>query len=527
MASKPRLTRLNVLLLKDDVSIDDSLEPDRAVDLYAVDLGSGVEARLAVGSTTATTPSWVGYLRPYIQSPALDSLRNSSTAAVLLVEVAGRVFALTFGYGRFLLDLDRVEHDFGLKVIVNTVAPDQLKSIDARSYDELTLHTRRDVSSESSFAAFEVDVARDVIRSITGSPATEDLARRMTGADSLSLNTRVQLPGVPALCRELLKSYASEAYKERFEFIDHLRRVTDKGVIADLDADLVAAIQARDLDAMHLAPPETLDWIDVDGFRFSTQDAGEVAATDPAISTYLATIELETLALEDLKRNRVLAIGATRDAAIKTWTVYKCVVFETRADYALFVLTGGEWFKVSTSFFAEITEFANGIEGLDLDLPGAELGVKEDAYNKTAAETTGSLCLDRAFIVNSVPDRVELCDLLTDRRQLIHVKKRGASSTLSHLFAQGVNSAEWLIQDPAFRDEAREIIRAADPAYADLIPDGPIDPTQWEVAFVVITRSTRASPLTLPFFSLVTLRMAVRRLRALRFKVTARTVTEA
>jgi len=119
-----------------------------------------------------------------------------------------------------------------------------------------------------------------------------------------------------------------------------------------------------------------------------------------------------------------------------------------------------------------------------------------------------------------------VCDLLTTARQLIHIKKRGASSTLSHLFAQGVNSAEWLIQDPAFRDEARELIHELDPTYAELIPEGPIDPTQWEVAFVVITRSGRDSPLTLPFFSLVTLRLAVRRLQALRFKVTKRTVRE-
>ena len=60
-----------------------------------------------------------------------------------------------------------------------------------------------------------------------------------------------------------------------------------------------------------------------------------------------------------------------------------------------------------------------------------------------------------------------------------------------------------------------------------LIPDGPIDPTEWEVAFVVITRSTRDSPLTLPFFSLLcAFRMAVRRLQALRFKVSKKTVTE-
>lgn len=417
MAKKPRLTRLTVLLLKEEVSIDDALNTDRDLELHEVSLGSGVEARLAVGPSSSKAPGWVAYLRPHIEEPALDSLRNSSTAAVLLLEVESRLFAVTFGYGRFLLNPDTLEHDFGLKVLDNTVAPDQLKSIDARSYDELTLHTRRDVSSESSLPAFEVDVSRDVIRSMTGSPESEELARRMTGADSLALNTRVQLPEVPGLCRDLLTQYESDSYKERFEFIDHLRRVTDKGTVAELDADLVEAIQAKDLDAMHLAPPETLDWVDIEGFLFSNQDGDEQPATDPAISTYLENRDPESLTLDDLKRDRVQAIGATQEAPIRTWSVYKCVVFETKQDDALFVLTGGEWFKVSASFFDEITEFAEQLPELGVDLPGAAAGMKEDDYNEAAAEATGSLCLDRQFIIRSVPDRVELCDLLTSERQ--------------------------------------------------------------------------------------------------------------
>jgi uncharacterized protein (TIGR04141 family) len=526
MATKPRLTRLTVLLLKEGSSIDDALDSDRDIERHEVNLGSNVVARLAVGPTSSRTPAWVGYLRPHIAEPALDALRNASTAAVLLLNVENRIFALTFGYGRFLLDLDKLEHDFGLKVLVNTVAPDQLKSIDARSYDELTLHTRRDVSSESSLPAFEVDVNRDVVRSITGSPESEELARRMTGSDSLALNTRVQLPEVPDLCRELLKKYASEDYKTRFEFIDHLRRVTDKATVAHLDETLVDAIRAKDLDAMHLAPPETLDWVDIEGFRFSIHGSNEEPATDPAISAYLAAIDPETVDLDDLKRHRVLAIGAALGGPVRSWSIYKCVVFETKQGDAMYVLTGGEWFRVSASFFDQITAFADQLHELDIDLPQAVRGMKEDDYNVAAAAATGSLCLDRQFLTKSVPDRVELCDLLTSERQLIHVKKRGASSTLSHLFAQGVNSAEWLIQDPAFRDEARELIHGLDPGYAALIPEGPIDPTEWEVAFVVITRSTRDSPLTLPFFSLVTLRSAVRRLQALRFRVSAKSVSE-
>jgi uncharacterized protein (TIGR04141 family) len=98
---------------------------------------------------------------------------------------------------------------------------------------------------------------------------------------------------------------------------------------------------------------------------------------------------------------------------------------------------------------------------------------------------------------------------------------------LSHLFAQGVNSAERLLEDPEFRDAARAVVANVNPAFADVLPDRQPQPGEIEVAFVVLTRSDRDTPLTLPFFSVVSLRSAAMRLRALGYRVTATAVREA
>jgi Family of unknown function (DUF6119) len=100
----------------------------------------------------------------------LGGLLTASSSAVLLIEAAQRHFAVTFGQGRHLLDPEAYEQDFGLKVVLNTVARDQLKSVDAKTIEETTLHTRRDVSRDSSFAAFGLDVSRDLLRAVTGTP---------------------------------------------------------------------------------------------------------------------------------------------------------------------------------------------------------------------------------------------------------------------------------------------------------------------------------------------------------------------
>jgi uncharacterized protein (TIGR04141 family) len=206
--------------------------------------------------------------------------------------------------------------------------------------------------------------------------------------------------------------------------------------------------------------------------------------------------------------------------------VYRCIVYETRRNDRLYVLSAGDWFWVSEDYAEKVTEYVAALPELDLDLPDCPPGSREDAYNVAAAEATGCLCLDGNFVTRSVPDPVEICDLLSPDRKLIHVKKRGASSTLSHLFNQGVNSAEWLREDADFRAEAREKASDINPELAEFLPSDEFQPSDYEISFVVITRSERDSPLTLPFFSLVSLRNAARTLRNQGYRVTVKAVKE-
>ena len=192
----------------------------------------------------------------------------------------------------------------------------------------------------------------------------------------------------------------------------------------------------------------------------------------------------------------------------------------------LYALSAGQWYAVSASFADDVLQFAASLPELDLLLPPAATGTPEEDYNQTAAAIVGALCLDRQLIPSPTGDRIELCDLLTAKKQLIHVKKRGSSSTLSHLFAQGLISAELLARDGEFRNRARETVSALDGLFGDVMPDQRPERDTWEVGFVIISRSKRDTPLTLPFFSLVNLRSAALRLQDLGYKVAVRLVEE-
>jgi uncharacterized protein (TIGR04141 family) len=248
---------------------------------------------------------------------------------------------------------------------------------------------------------------------------------------------------------------------------------------------------------------------------------------DPRISVYLESRQGKELDLKRLKADKMIATRASDGELLRRWSVYQCLVYEVTLDGELYVLSGGDWFRVSLDFKQRVYDDVNAIPHYQ-GLPSADAGTTEDAYNVKAAEALGGLCLDKKFVFDGGPDKMEICDVLTVDSGFIHVKQRGSSSTLSHLFVQGINSAERLLQDQDFRTKAREVIQSTDPSFTDLIPPNrPSSPDDYEVVFAVITRSTRPTPLTLPFFSVVSLRSAFTRLRAFGFRVAVAEVHEA
>lgn len=145
----------------------------------------------------------------------------------------------------------------------------------------------------------------------------------------------------------------------------------------------------------------------------------------------------------------------------------------------------------------------------------------------TSASRVGALCLDKQLISTGGPDRIELCDILTKSGTFIHVKKRGRSSTLSHLFAQGINSAELLLNDQAFLDDARTLVTKVNRRFRGAIPQELHARKQITIASVVLSRSRRTdTPHGLPFFSLVSLQAAARSLRNAGVRVNVQQIRE-
>jgi uncharacterized protein (TIGR04141 family) len=114
------------------------------------------------------------------------------------------------------------------------------------------------------------------------------------------------------------------------------------------------------------------------------------------------------------------------------------------------------------------------------------------------------------------PSKVEFCDLYTDTRQMIHVKRYGGSKVLSHLFQQGGVAASLWLGDPEFRRK----VNAKLPTTHKL-PNATKRPNSedYQVIFAVTSNSNAPIASALPFFSRLSLRNVSRQLTGAGYRV--------
>lgn len=530
-SSKPKSRHLTILLLRKDVKKpEDALKT--ALDGTPLPADSEFEGILYLSESPPRQPRWVAFVEEGF--PGGITLEPSgTTAGVLILKADSRWFAITFGQGRHLLKSDCHEVDFGLKVTLNTVDEKKLRSLDSRTFDELTVHTRRQVSRSSALEAFSVDVAQDLLGAVTGEPADSSLAKRLAGRDALSLTGPITFSELATRCEALLKAYKGTQYQQKFPWVDNIRLVRDSKLIKALDEELVQTINAREFQKIHLAPPEVISWDDVPGFRYPGERAGsQEPHPDLDLTECLEALAARAgvnadefeLSLDDLKRGRIRAVFEESSSEQEKWSIYNCLVAELRTTDALHVLSAGQWFRVEKNFATQTLQEASALVKELKNLPAAGSLDDEGSYNEEAARTSNEpVLLDKKLLKSKdAKTPIEVCDLFSSSGQFIHVKRKVRSSTLSHLFAQGSVAAETFLRDEHFRKSLKAQLEKRRPALAKLLgnPTEKPDASQYEVVFAIITASPKEEwPRALPFFSQLNLVRNARRLSMFGFKV--------
>lgn len=517
MPRRPRARSLSIFLIKEEAStIEDILVDPVALTQSAVTVNGQRLGDLYIKSTTDKTPLWLSLFEGAISVGPVD-LHNASAAAVLILKVDGRTFALAFGYGRSLLKPGAWEEDFGLRVTLNVVDPSKIKSVDRVKFDAISQHSQIQASRDANIVEFGLDVEQDLLRAVTGKPRDATLASQLTGKDALKADVRVSLADLPGLLLRFKECFGRHDYREHFSWVDQVNEVKDPTVIQSLDSMLIEKIRSRDFERLWLGIPDRVEWEGMAGFRYRDSVRAQPQA-DIHFTTFLQDAGEHFIPTVDVlkKRKRVYLISHESEAIVATWPLYRCIYCEIDSSNETFLLNNGKWYRISPDFLGVVNSSFDEVIASDGDLPNYNHH-DEEAYNLSAADNMPDtfFLMDQKFVrCLSARDPIEFCDLYSSQKKIIHVKRYRGSATLSHLFSQGVVSGELFCRLPEFRQEVNDLLP---PTFQLANTVTRPNSEEFEVVFAIISKSTRA--LTLPFFSRVNLRNAVQRLKALGYKV--------
>jgi uncharacterized protein (TIGR04141 family) len=486
------------------------------LDAYAADpIAPG--AVLYVSRKPARAPDWASLFDGVTDRPL--ELYRPSFAAVLILDTGGRRFALTFGAsGRFMLKPGCYERSFGLHAARNLVDPDRIRAVQSTRFADVALQVRRQLSRPSDIVQLDMDVQRDLLVKLEGAIVDGAPGKKLAGADAARFTDVIGPAQLADVCGKLLLASGETHYRTRYPWSDQVAQVTDDREAARLDERALRLLLDGELERFDVYPPEMVEETVAE---FGTGRNRTVM--EPTRELLAAVIRragaVDPAQLAEALRGSYLTALNDEGSPLARWSWWECLYYESVAGGEVHVLHGGVWMRVAADFATVIDSFAASLDPSDLSLPVAMRGELEGPYNARAARDREDLTMLDRKLVRPVPGEswVEICDLFCRRGHLVHVKRnKGGSSTLSHLFAQALVSAQLLARAPQFAED----IRGQLGEWADCVKDPPVR-SEHPVVLALMLAAESAGPgaRALPFFSKVSLRHSVQSIQGMGFPV--------
>jgi len=451
------------------------------------------------------TPKWVEkFFGSNVDDDIKQKIFSACAIAILFKKISFKnekyVFALTFGQGFYSLKKTSYEERFGLITSLNLVNSNTIRSIDKTNTGISPKQSREQLISMSNIMDFGIDMEQDIIKSITGKCLDMEIGATITGKDSLHISSKVDISNVDELLKKVIDKFKSEEYKDSFSWIDNIKNIKDKELIEQLNQKLIEEISSeRILQNIWLAIPEVIEWANISYFRYIGNDK---SFTDLDLIDLKNTFkDRENLTIDNIKKQKIISVN-NEGNDVNNWSAYNCIYAEIKFNNEQYVLNDGKWFLINDNFKDVIeTEYKSII--IDDNLPEHEPLDKECDYNKKFAESKNFTLMDAKNIpYGGGSSKIEFCDIYDfSSKKLYHIKRYGNSSALSHLFNQGLVSAELMLQEEEFRKKVNS--KLPEKENFDPVSDRP-NASEYSVIYGIISKSD--NDLEIPFFSKVALK---------------------
>lgn len=338
------------------------------------------------------------------------------SSGVLLLGVDGTAYVMSYGAGHLLIPDELKDLRFGLRFLIRRLDSDQIRGLVRRRPNKM----RFGVEGEALIADIR------------------ECAR---------------------VCRE-------EEPDPALAFVDWIQPVADALLIAGLDAELEELLAGTaDAVAERLVPVVPTQVLDYHGqaHSFTVQIGRARPVIVPALEMdcFLRRTRLQRPGerVKALRSGRVyLNVDRDGDDVLDSAPAIKWLEASVAMGPERYFLMDGEWFEIGADYVRTSREVIGRLfpATSSVALPPWSLAANrtEFDYNSYVAARSGGrmLCLDKNRRVRDplgVRSPLEICDLLGPDNELIHVKRAGGSAPLSHLFSQGLVSAQSLLYGPA------------------------------------------------------------------------------
>lgn len=418
------------------------------------------------------------------------------SSGVLLLGVDGTAYAMSYGAGHLLIPDELKDLRFGLRFLIRRLDSDQVRDMVRRRPNA---RGRTDSTVVAAGApAWMLGNAENVeiIRRIGGRAkdlkvtfsSRDDRPVNVEGSVGLKMRFGVKGEALVADIRECARVCREEEPDPALAFIEWIQPVADAVIVASLDAELEELLAGTpDEFAGRLVPVVPTQVLAQYGqaHTFTIQIGHARPVNVPALELdhFLRRTRVQRPGerVRALRSGRVyLNADADGDDVLDSAPAIKWLEASVPMGPERYFLMDGEWFEIGAGYVRTSRDAIGRLFPAtpSVALPPWSLSANrtEYDYNSYVAARSGGriLCLDKNRKVRDplgARSPVEICDLLGPDNELIHVKRAEGSAPLSHLFSQGLVSAQSLIHGPAAVREqfAAEVARLG---RGRVLPDG-------------------------------------------------------
>lgn len=422
------------------------------------------EHRAYIHTSEGNEPKWLKFLQEGFR---LGQLLNGNNSFVLFIRRNGRIFAYTFGYSYAALDYTKIEQNFGLKTALNMIGTAELRRMEAKSIESIATYRQVHASVPVPVATHDVNVFTNFITSVSSKPTDIRFGNEVKGSDCLQITrSRSHIFDLGTHCSEYYDYFTRDDYKTYHSYIDYVQPVNhNDALLRTLDSRLLDAFLHDDEKLFIMQPRIQLESPDIFkvNIRDISNDKDECEYLDIDFFKDYYNLALRDIAnKQNYKHNGNIVLKniqiqpfADNDLPMDNKrTLYDYLIFECNYEGNNYVFSNGSWYSIKADYFAAIQDQIDHIPDVSDELRLPEYNHRNEGfYNIDVSRNNGWKCLDKGTyrVPNQSLQQIEVCDILTSRRDFLCIKKMRSSAAMSHLFSQVSVSAELLQREFSYR----------------------------------------------------------------------------